>query len=298
MRIEVNPAGVREGFLRSLNVCFPGWGDAHKYAWYFEPRPDAPAPDLLVVWIEGQLAAGTGLTYRSLRGPDDEPGSAAILTGSWTDPAFRGQGLFARLVEEARRHARARGNDHLLAFVRDDNPSMRGLLRAGARLIPTFYLRDGSGGSGGGSLPLVRPSTAESVERAWARFERRGAGNFRFDHPDARHFASQYFHRHRKTTELSDELGNLAVVLDDGPSLHVLFIDPGDDDPATAVSFLDSLKRYAQGQGKTLMLFTTEERWRAAGDSAGLTELRGSLAVLADDRGSDGAWTVFGGDRA
>lgn len=298
MGIEVNPPGIREAYLRSLNQCFPGWGDANKYAWYFEPRADAPPPDLLVVWNGAQLAAGTGLTYRALHGPDDDTRLAAILTGSWTDPAFRGQGLFTRLVEESRDHARALGYDHLLAFVRNDNPSMKGLLRAGARLIPAFHLRGGSQGTGPDGPLLSAASPPRSLATAWSRFRKRGANSFRFAYNDASSFAAQFFERHSETVELSDERGGMAIVQNEGLQTHVLFVDAGDESPAAAVSLLNAVQRYALHQGRTLMLFTTEENWRVAGSSAGLAETSGSLAVLTDRPWIDGIWTVFGGDRA
>ena len=298
MRSEINPAGVREAYLRSLNQCFPGWGDENKYAWYFEPRADAPPPDLLVVWKGAQLAAGTGLTYRTLRGPDDDTRLAAILTGSWTDPAFRGQGLFTRLVEESRDHARTLGYDHLLAFVRNENPSMKGLLRAGARLIPAFYLRGGSQGAGKDGPLLSAALPPKSFATAWSRFRKRGANSFRFAYNDASSFGAQFFARHSETVELSDDRGGLAIVQNEGLQTHLLFVDAGDEDPAAAVSLLNALQGYALHQGRTLMLFTTEENWRAAGSSAGLAETPGSLAVLTDRPWIDGTWTVSGGDRA
>jgi GNAT superfamily N-acetyltransferase len=119
-------------YLDGANTAFAMWGDAALFAWAF--RDDAEI--LLLDDAAGRPVAGTGVTFRTLRNGK----CAAIMTGSWTLPKARGQGAFSSLVRAVCEIAAER-DGVMLAFVRSENPSARGLVTAGAAMWPAFYCR-------------------------------------------------------------------------------------------------------------------------------------------------------------
>lgn len=301
MRVEWNPVNTRADFLDGLNECFPGWGDQVRYTWYFEPREPHPSPDVLVLKEGNQIVAGTGLTYRRLLSPTNRPLRAAILTGSWTLPAWRGRGLFARVVAESRQQALSKGQDVLLAFVREDNPSRRVLEREGALLAPTFYFR-ADAASEEDTPPervfAVDPNAA-LMEDLWQRVARSGETRFRFHYETVTAFASQFIHRHSATLLLRDEAGHLAIVQDDGRQRLAHLIAFANADSASALHFLKGLAASARADGRTLAVFTSPGPVRLACDEAGFTCGRGFVTVMRESGTSlDAPWSVSGGDRS
>jgi GNAT superfamily N-acetyltransferase len=139
MDLIVNPPDALST-LPCLNACFPNWGDERMFRWaYQRAMQNQPAPDYLLLKQDGQLLAGSGVSYRQVLLPGGGAVTAGIMTGSWTLPAARGRGCFTRMIEESMRMVKLRGGALLLAFVTEDNPSCRQLLRTGGAKFPTAY---------------------------------------------------------------------------------------------------------------------------------------------------------------
>lgn len=119
-------------FLAGANAAFGAWGDQAFFAWAF--RDDAEL--LFLDNGDGRAVAGSGITYRTLRGGQH----AAIMTGSWTLPQARGRGAFSRMLQATCEIAAER-NAVVLGFGRTENASARRFVAAGAAMPPAFYCR-------------------------------------------------------------------------------------------------------------------------------------------------------------
>ena len=140
MEIHVSPP-TSEPTLRYLNECFPGWGDQRMFDWAFSRQMHGQPPsDYILLSEGGETLAGSGVSYRQGLLPNDVAITVGIMTGSWTLPAARGRGFFARMILESVKLTASRNGALLLAYVTTDNPSCRALLRSGAAAIPTSYL--------------------------------------------------------------------------------------------------------------------------------------------------------------
>src|SRR4051812_19943519 len=123
LTIDRNPDGIGSEYLRSLNACFPHWGDETVYNWCFERPVAGLKADQMIIRLNGSVIAGSAVSYRTIRFPHGPTALAGIMTGSWTLPEARGQGCFTRMIEESVSLAASRGCAGLLAFVTEDNPS-------------------------------------------------------------------------------------------------------------------------------------------------------------------------------
>lgn len=91
--------------------------------------PDAPARQFVAVTGDGEWV-GTLTVLIELEGDLDFEGKAVArsgggIVGVYVDPAFRGQGLLARLFEAAFDWVRERGFDHARLYVHADNVRAR-----------------------------------------------------------------------------------------------------------------------------------------------------------------------------
>lgn len=141
LRVGLFDAESEERYLQALNACFPGWGDRAAFDWCFRRRMAERMPDLLTLWRDGALIAGSAITYRNLRLPSNAIVCGAIMTGSWTDPSARRSGAFTRMIDESVRIARGAGASLLLGFGRTENVSYRRLVAAGSAIFPAFQCR-------------------------------------------------------------------------------------------------------------------------------------------------------------
>ncbi|PYQ11090.1 MAG: hypothetical protein DMH00_09175 [Acidobacteria bacterium] len=139
--VELNPEGVDEDYLRSVNLCFGDPWDGSAYRWYLRREFAGRLPDLLVVRHPGEMVAGLGLNYRQVRLAGGALVEVGIVTAAWTLPAARGRGCLEALLRGSVRIAAQRGCVLLLAFVTRENGSSGVMRRCGSTMIPTAYLR-------------------------------------------------------------------------------------------------------------------------------------------------------------
>jgi hypothetical protein len=141
MEYILNPHNYSETYLKNLNSCFPNWGNVDRFNWVFSGRSHTKKADIFIFTSdEGEILAGSAVTYRTIRFPDDTMTEIGIMTGSWTLPLARGRGCFSNAIKKSCEIAAQRKVPFLSAFVTASNASFRRLRDAGSYLIETKYL--------------------------------------------------------------------------------------------------------------------------------------------------------------
>ncbi|MEA2163545.1 MAG: hypothetical protein QOK37_1672 [Thermoanaerobaculia bacterium] len=120
-------------YLIGANRAFGNWGDELTFRWAFRGGE-------ILFWDDegGKPVAASGISYRTLI----DGREMVIISGSWTSPAARGTGAFARLIEATHMVARER-QAITIGFGRMENISRQRLKAAGAEMHATFYCRSG-----------------------------------------------------------------------------------------------------------------------------------------------------------
>lgn len=296
--VQINPPGVDLEYLECLNTAFGNWGDARRFNWHFRRVTSFPAADLLVCREGEKLAAGSAITYRRLRLPNDEEIGVGIITGSWTLPQHRGKGLFSRIIERSIEQAETKGAKLILAFVTADNVSCRLMQGFGSVLIPTFYVFSTESTphpKANSRFELIEPRE-RLVAEMFEKFSSSGKGLARFVYPSAPDFRAQFFDRPNQTQFLSSGNGDFAVV-EKGESTNLLqlFLSQGESN-CFADLLTDALR-----QNRKFFAFTMDEEAAVIGKDLGLEIKAGFLTVLPIGAnkflpGGPG-WRIQNGDR-
>ena len=299
--VEVNPSGVEDQYLAGLNRCFGNWGDHATYRWDFEREVGARAADLMVLRDEGDIVAGSAVSYRTVRFGDDEF-LIGVMTGSWTLPEARGRGAFSQVIDESRHLVSTRGGAVLIAFVTQDNASRRRLVAAGCLEVPTWYVASTGETPAPARAPIVEPgpSSVDELFRARGRWQAEGTGAH-VVYPSVEVWASQYLDRPLPVERISaagcDCLVERAAVSD-----RLLWIDGRNPSAAMA-----ALLARAVATERQLFVFTVDARLAQAGVDLGMVAKPGSITVLDAIEGPAGAagrlslptdWRLQAGDRA
>ena len=130
--VILNPSDYKETYINYLNSCFPNWGNEVVYNWVFERQVGDNASDILLLKNEeGEVIAGSSITYRTVTTPNGLVVNFGIMTGSWTLPNARGKGCFSQIISESKRICFAKNVPYLTAFVTETNASYRRLKDAG-----------------------------------------------------------------------------------------------------------------------------------------------------------------------
>ena len=279
MEIERNPPGAEALYLESLNLCFPGWGDARAYDWVFRRRAGGPAADQMLLREGGELLAGSAVSYRTLVTAAGRRALVGIMTGSWTLPAARGRGAFTTIIEESVALTKAHGGALLLAFVTETNASFRRLEAAGSVLFPTRYVS----GRAGLSAPGARPCTEQQDARSWfERFEQARPSGAHFAYATQEEWAGQHVDRSGQPMLVEIDGAGAAMVETHGDFDRIQAICARGDDARLQV--IASCLQRAAARGKRLFLFESKparaERLTA---ELGLDAAKGYLTALSAD---------------
>jgi GNAT superfamily N-acetyltransferase len=296
---QLNPAGVDGEYLECLNTAFGKWGDRRQFDWYYRRDTTFPPADLLVFREHGKLAAGSGVTYRRVRLPDDEEMIVGIITGSWTLPEHRGKGLFSRLIERSRQQAERKGAKLLLAFVTADNFSREHMRKVGSLLFPSFYLvsTESTPQPKARSILEARQPDEKIIGEMFEKFIVSGKGAGRIAYPSASDFCAQFFERPHETEVLMSGNGDFAVVEKrDEMNLVQLFL------PHDEKNFFPDLLAHTLSQNRKLFAFTMHEETAGRGRDLGLLIKKGFLTVLPISSTvhlpARLTWKIENGDRA
>lgn len=278
MEIERNPPGIEALYLESLNLCFPGWGDAATYDWAFRRKVGGPVADQVLLRDGGVLLAGSAVSYRRLVTSAGRSALVGIMTGSWTLPAARGRGAFTTIIDESVALTKAHGGALLLAFVTETNASFRRLEAAGSVLFPTRYVSGRAGLSAPGArLCIERDANAT---RAWfERFEQARPAGAHFAYATADEWAGQHLDRPGQPALLEMEGAGAALVETHGDFVRVQAICADGDDARAGV--VAACLKYAATRDKRLFLFESKQgRAERLARELGLDAAKGYITAL------------------
>lgn len=321
--VRVNAPDARTEYLDGASECFPDWGGNAMYDWAFGRRVDGTTADVMILHGPDGPLAGSGVSYRSVHARGGPPLPVAVMTGSWTRPAARGQGCFTRVIEESRRLAIERQAGLLLAFVTADNASARRLIDAGAATFRTWYCFSGR------STPRpcevrsrLRPqSDRATLARVGDLATRRVAGTTSFTYPSARAWAGQFIDRPAPVDILAFDEG--WVVRERAAASDRINLLIGDAGWSGGKQVLAALLADALDHARQLFLFTTDEsvaelcrglameiksgyvtalvadqdQLAHSLDTHSAIEINSRLLEAPSGPWSLGAWRVHGGDR-
>jgi hypothetical protein len=133
---RIDEAPAPETFVAGHRANFGGSMDGAEYAWWFNRTVGGPTADVWVYFDEDVAAAGSAVSYRMLATGE----LVAVMTGSWTDPAYRRRGLFRETIERSRELAALRGAQALLGFAAAVRTSIAPLSAVAARVADAWVL--------------------------------------------------------------------------------------------------------------------------------------------------------------
>jgi GNAT superfamily N-acetyltransferase len=299
IRSVLNPPDVESDYLVWLNQCFVDWGDAKTFAWCFRRPVCGRVPDLMVLRDGDAVLAGSGLTYRRVSMPNGSMLIVACMTGSWTLPAARRRGCFARIIDASLDLARERGCDLLLAYVTCSNPSCRQLTAAGARLLPSAYL------VGAPKVPATAPACAIealAIGEPWR--ERTLACDAAQYWYEPSEWNGQFVERPARVIGLAVDGSSLAVVEAGNEFDRVLQLNS--PNLAAYVAALQALRARSGMAGRKLFTFSVAPAVIRALEASGFAVTPGYVAALPVRRDTlavlgpswpHGAWWIENGDR-
>ena len=283
MQLEINPPEIDSEYLRSLNACFAGWGDAQMAQWAFRRAlaPD-PLPDLMVLREGDELLAGSAVSYRSVVLSNGSTVRAGIMTGSWTLPAARGHGCFTRMIEESVAITRERQGALLLAFVTEDNPSCRQLLKAGAATFPTSYLFTDLDTSPQVSEPGLTIAGEDDLQDAVALWIKSRERKCRFAYSSLNDWKGQFLQRPGTVDAVRDVSGAFAILERTSTTDRIqAWWAPTQ---ASALQLFQNLRDQAWSNDRKLFSFSTEAKFTAQCEAMGFRKKPGYLTVMLADR--------------
>ena len=274
---HINPPHIQEHYLRCLNQVFGDWGDAEKYFWYFGRKTAFPNPDVMILKNGEQVLAGSGVSYRQIRFPNGGEAVIGIMSGSWTLPEARGQGCFARIIEESIQLTAQKGGALLIAFVTEDNASFRQLAKAGSALFPSTYIFSTPG--------TPRPKhtaalyTAEKNLRLASeireKLQRRYSDHIHFVYPSPEDLSDNFFHRAAPTEILRDETGSVAVI-ETKPDTYLLQLFAAENYETCIANVLNRVF----DDGRKFFMFSTRREVTDVCQRLGLGIKKGYVTVL------------------
>lgn len=294
IRLVEDLDAIADAYLRSLNLCFPGWGGGSMFDWCFRRAAGAGPPDLFVAEDEGRLIAGSATSYRLCRGPGGALEPVGCMTASWTLRAARGRGLFPQLIEESRYQARRRGCRLLVAFASAGKASRPGLLAAGAREIEGAILT--SPGGTGSSAPPVAAEAGE--EETVASFAGRSIddGHWRFSYTPAE-WRGQMLERPSPVERRLLSTGAVALIERSGDLDRLL-----DVSTPSGPEYVDAVERAAESSrsvARRLSTYSLDPLVIARLTALGFTASRTWFYRMPTGDGErvDGQWWFANGDR-
>jgi GNAT superfamily N-acetyltransferase len=307
MRTEVNPPWLAPGdYVAFLDRVFPGQWDLRAYDWYIARGFNSRHGDLLVQAEEGRIRAGIALVPRQVVVDDRAPIDVGILGAAGTLPEERARGRYAQLLETAIECGRQRGYAALLAYTTADNASSRGLLRIGARAIPSFYVFSA------GRTPGV-PRAAATMRVAlddvvpqlngWRPHPRltSGAATARFHYADRGDWEQQFLHRPNGVRAARIRHDSLALLESVDSTDRLQYLACPEEKRVASVAALAAASR---ASGRRFFMYTLEPSEAAAARRLGLRTRDGHLLLLPTGRGkrhwealTAAHWHVQSGDR-
>jgi GNAT superfamily N-acetyltransferase len=288
-------------YVAFLNQSFPGQWDAPALEWYarrsFNDRPC----DLIIRADGREVLAGVTLCYRQVALGRSPPLEVCVLSAGATRPDQRGQGHYAEMLRGALERCRTQGCVAALGFVTRDNASGRGLLRLGARVIPTFYLFSPGFVAPRRAARQLRESTRPTSLEPMADEDTADGECVRFHYARLKDWSEQFLLRRYpvRHVRLAHDCGALVEHTPDTDRLQLLRAPP-----AKRVSFLAALLQRSRAASRAFYMFTLDPLLAADATRLGLRSRGGYLVI--QDTGHRSAvwhalvrtpWVIQSGDR-
>jgi hypothetical protein len=309
MATQVSPSWLTPaGYIAFLNRVFPGQWNPNAYEWYIARSFNGRSGDLLVDAEDSTVHAGFALVPRQIVVDEGAPVDVGIICAAATLPGERRRGRYAQLLQAALACGRQRGYAALLGFVTADNASGRGLLRLGARAIPSFYLLSARGRRAR-RAPPVQPATRAALDRLVPQLlqpwlQRPGgarAPQARFHYADRRDWARQFLHRPHPVRAVRVRHDSLALLEAVGAMERLQSLACPDD---RRTASLAALAAASSAAARSLFMYTLDPREAAAARRLGLRARDGYLMLLPTGHAprhwealAGAHWQVQSGDR-
>ena len=300
----LDPPGISDIFLDSLNVSYGGWGDRELFDWCFTRHVGVIRSQLLICRVDGVPAYGTAIHYRNIIDPAGEIRKVAMLGSGWTLPEFRGRGLSTEGIRKSLEIAAGQGCSGVVGFVRKENPSRGNMERNGALMMDARYY------TAGGDTAVSGCSMEEiGKEKALLLFEKisgealRDPIEFRYS---VEEWSSQFMDRpgFMRAFDLGGGSG-FAVLRDRGEQFSLQYLALAPD--LEFEEAMGSLMSISHSEHKELFVYSTLKREWDVLDGMGFSFREGYMALFHPDdrsgkgekrRGSlEGPWKVNNGDR-
>lgn len=258
--VLINPDNFEADYIRYINECFNHWGGNKEYSWAFARQVGKHTSDIMVLENEeGEVIAGSAVTYRKLLGPDGTPFDIGIMTGSWTLPNARGRGCFSKIIDLSKELAGRRNVPFLTAFVTESNASFRRLRDAGSTLLPTSFLFSPEASFANVNTAEIQllQSSKETVADIFQQFKASQKKSLGFSYTEEE-FYTQYIDR-PKNPEIIKLGSEYALVEETHNVVRALLITY--DTPETFAHWVKVLTNWAlQERSKKLLLFSTRQQ--------------------------------------
>jgi GNAT superfamily N-acetyltransferase len=309
MLTQVNPSWLEPGhYTAFLNRVFPGEWNPTAYDWYIARGFNGRHGDLLVQAENSTVRAGFALVPRQIVVDDAAPIDVGIVCAAGTLPEERGRGRYAQLLQAAIECGRQRGYVALLGFVTADNPSGRGLLRIGARPIPSYYIRSAAGAHARGARHAhidtrVALDAVAAQIRGWCRHRslRPGTPQAHFHYAERGDWERQFLHRPHgvRAVRLRHDCVALVESVHSTDRLQCLAC-PGERTTASIAALAAASSRAAQ----SFFMYTVDASQAVAARRLGLKVRDGYLLLMPTGHRMDrwdalaaARWHVQSGDR-
>lgn len=277
LEITVNETGMEEIYLECLNRCFDRNASRKDYEWTYRRDSGASVADMLMLKKDRELMAGSAVVYR-IADINGHRMKVAIMSGSWTLPAARGQGCFSRMIDESTRIAAENQAGLLLAFVTELNASFRRLKDSGAALFPTFYLEAPCGhkvDEPDGTLEVLSKDNPE-LEKIYDLFTAANADFSCFCYT-YQQWLEQFIQRTSEITILKiDRIGYAILEESEGYSRILSLVTLDSNMYGRAIS---RLVNRSFALGKKVQSFTTDALLKLTYEALGFNVLKGYLTV-------------------
>jgi|HubBroStandDraft_6_1064221.scaffolds.fasta_scaffold137777_2 GNAT superfamily N-acetyltransferase len=309
MLSEVNPGWLGPGdYTAFLNRVFPGQWDLKAYDWYIARGFNGRRGDLLIQAQDCSIRSGFALVPRQIVVDDGAPIDAGIVCAAATLPEERGRGRYAQLLQAAIECGRQRGYVALLGFVTADNPSGRGLLRIGARAIPSYYILS-PGRRHARAIPRERIDTRVTLDavaaqvRQWCgrRSLRPGMPQAHFHYAERGDWERQFLYRPHAMRAVRVRHDCVALVESVRSTDRLQCLACPDDRTTASIA---ALAAASLDGGQSFFMYTLDASQAAAARRLGLKVREGYLLLLPTGHRSDrwdalaaARWHVQSGDR-
>ena len=315
---QLNPGWLDpSSYVAFLNRGFPGEWDRVAYDWYAARAFNGVHSELLVRAQGSRILSGMTLCYRQIDVDARHPIDVCVLSAGATLSTERGRGHYRILLQAALERSREKSCAAVLGFVTRDNSSGRGLVRLGARSIPSYYIvsadrpriRCASRARALASRPdsnFHQWSALDSVLAlsARSRVDLSGpssAQQARFHYEHVEDWEGQFIHRPHAVRAIHLAHDSLALVESVRATDRLQWLACPDGKTARCIAALATASAVA---GRDFFMYTLDPHQAAVARRVGLRIRAGYLMVLPTghsngswDRLANAVWRVQSGDR-